>query len=253
MASGNFAACHAITAKWEGGWSNHPADPGGKTMYGITQATFNAWRRSRGKPTEQVRSITRGEAEEIYKANYWNAVRAEQLPAGVDLAGYDYAVNSGPSRSLKALGKSHRAEPVAHVKALCASRLAFVRALGTFKVFGKGWTRRIADIEARGVAMALGAIPAKKKADRLELEKKAAEGDARAAEKKAAGGSAVATGAGGASSLPSDADQWAAWALIGVSALAIGFVVWMVIRRKADRERADAYTAVAKEQKEQQA
>lgn len=247
MASGNFAACHTITAKWEGGWSDHPADPGGKTMYGITQATFNAWRRSRGRAQGSVRSISRSEAEDIYRTDYWNAIRAEQLPAGVDLAGYDYAVNSGPSRSLKALGRAYRAEPAAHVKALCAARLAFVRALGTFKVFGKGWTRRIADIEARGVAMALGAIPAKKKADRLELEKKAAEGDAKVRQKQATGGGAVATGSGGAAALPADADQWAAWILIGVAVLAIGFVVWMIIRSRADRERAAAYADVAKE------
>jgi len=49
MAAGNFEKCHAVTAKWEGGWSDHPADPGGKTMYGITEAVYHAWLRARAR------------------------------------------------------------------------------------------------------------------------------------------------------------------------------------------------------------
>lgn len=90
-----FETCHAITAKWEGGWSDHPADPGGKTMYGVTEAVYHAWLRAKGRPTKPVRGITMAEALEIYRDKYWlpTAVRYNLRP-GVDLATYDAGVGA---------------------------------------------------------------------------------------------------------------------------------------------------------------
>ncbi len=66
-----FEACHHITAGWEGGWSNHPDDPGGATMYGVIQSVYDAYRKRKGLPTRSVRLITRTEALDIYRAEYW--------------------------------------------------------------------------------------------------------------------------------------------------------------------------------------
>lgn len=251
MAAGNFNACNKVTSGWEGGWSDHEADPGGKTMYGVTQATFDAWRDSNGRPRAPVRTLTRHEAEEIYYRNYWRPVGAEILAAGVDLATYDYGVNSGPARALKELKKAD-GDGFSHapdvVKALCARRRGFVRALGTFKVFGRGWLNRIADIEARGVAMALRAAQARK-ADDLADEGRAAETAAKRASRQAGAGGAVATGTGGAGAAIEQAggDQMAALVLIAFAAMAAAVVAWSIWRRKIEKTRAEAYAAVAAE------
>lgn len=170
MAKGNFAACHAVTSGWEGGWSNHDADPGGATMYGITVGTLSKWR-GRKVPKAEVKALTRSEAEQIYKAWYWDKVKADELPAGVDLVIYDYAVNSGPSRAAKALQRAvgvkqdgaigpvtlaavRKVDPVEIVETVCAQRLAFLRRLGTWGDFGKGWSNRVNDVLFKGVKMA---------------------------------------------------------------------------------------------------
>ena len=64
----------------EGGWSNHPSDRGGATMFGITQATYNAWRKKKGKAPLTVRNITQQEAKDLYKEEYWDAAGCDKLP-----------------------------------------------------------------------------------------------------------------------------------------------------------------------------
>ncbi|CDP52005.1 protein of unknown function DUF847 [Devosia sp. DBB001] len=71
MSTAKFRRCHDVTKAWEGGWSDHPADPGGKTMYGLTEAVFHAWLRQQRKPVRPVRQITAAEAEQIYFEQYW--------------------------------------------------------------------------------------------------------------------------------------------------------------------------------------
>jgi lysozyme family protein len=154
MITAKFRRCHTVTARWEGGWSDHKADPGGKTMYGITEAVYHAWLRRKGQSPKPVRGITRGEAETIFFANYWQAAQCDRLAPGVDLATYDSAVNSGVSRGRKWLLASIGGPDEQTVRRMCAARLAFVRGLSTWKSFGKGWSNRIADIERTGVAWA---------------------------------------------------------------------------------------------------
>ena len=81
----------------EGGYVNHPRDPGKATNMGITIATLRAWR---GRPVTNadVRDLSQEEALQIYKAQYWDTVRADQLPLGLDYLTFDYGVNSGPGR-----------------------------------------------------------------------------------------------------------------------------------------------------------
>lgn len=168
---GNLEASLRETLKHEGGYSNHPDDPGGPTMRGVTQAVYDGYRDRRGHPRQSVRKIAEIELRDIYEAQYWRAVRGDELPAGLDLAMFDYAVNSGPSRAIKSLqavlgvttdgelGEVTLAAVRARltsglVAALCDRRLAFLKALKTWPTFGKGWTDRVASIRAVAFAMA---------------------------------------------------------------------------------------------------
>ncbi len=166
-----FDACLPIILKHEGGYVDHPADPGGATNLGITHITLAA---HRGKPVtkQDVRNLTKAEAAEIYRASYWNAVRADALPPGLDLAVFDFAVNSGPGRAAKTLQRVlgvpqdgvigpqtlaaiGRAPGVATIiMDLCDARMMFLRGLPTFGTFGKGWTRRVNEIEEAALRVA---------------------------------------------------------------------------------------------------
>ena len=104
----NFARALQHIFKMEGGFSNDPADHGGPTNWGITQATLAHWR---GDPSADPRTLTLDETRAIYHANYWNTVRAPELPSGVDLVAFDVSVNSGPGRADRKstrLNSSHR-------------------------------------------------------------------------------------------------------------------------------------------------
>ena len=170
MAKGNFERCMAITATWEGGWSDHPEDNGGATMYGITIGTLRAWR---GKPVtkDDVRRLTKAEALEIYRAWYWQPVRGDDLPLGLDLVAFDCAVNSGPSRGARFLqaaigvaadgfvgpatvAAAKVADPVKTINKACDDRLGWLRGLDDWPHFGRGWTNRIEDIRKQALAMA---------------------------------------------------------------------------------------------------
>jgi len=84
----------------EGGFSNHPDDPGGATMYGVTQATYNSFRKTKGRAQQTVRNITHAEAREVYETLYWKAAGCDKLPWPVSYITFDAAVNSGPKRAV---------------------------------------------------------------------------------------------------------------------------------------------------------
>lgn len=156
----NFKKCLGPVLVWEGGYVNHPKDPGGPTNKGVTQRVYDAYRVNAGKPKQSVKAITNAEVEAIYRRQYWDIIKGDELPAGVDLAVFDYAVNSGTGRAAQALQKvlgvprdgqigQVTLERVGQVQddilvvAICDERYAFVKKLRTFSTFGKGWTRRI--------------------------------------------------------------------------------------------------------------
>ncbi|WFP74483.1 glycoside hydrolase family 108 protein [Mesorhizobium sp. WSM4906] len=165
----------------EGGYSNHPDDPGGATMKGVTQRVYDAYRRSKGLAPRSVKAITSQELFEIYDRQYWDAVKGDQLPAGVDYVVFDGAVNSGPKQSIiwlqRALGSLYegRVDGVmglgtiaavqscndhdALIDRICDLRLAFLRHLTTWPTFGKGWGARVAEVRSIGQAWATGATP----------------------------------------------------------------------------------------------
>lgn len=169
-ADARFARCIPLILKHEGGYSDHPSDPGGATNMGITRATLEAWR---GVPVSKtdVMALTRAEAESIYRAKYWDAVKADDLPPGVDYAMFDYAVNSGPGRAAKALQRavgeaqdgilgartmlavwSMDRERV--IIAICDGRLAFLQSLPGWVAFGGGWGRRVREVKDAALRMA---------------------------------------------------------------------------------------------------
>ncbi|MEP9352032.1 glycoside hydrolase family 108 protein [Xanthobacter sp. KR7-65] len=176
MAKESFAQALAAVLVHEGGYSNHPDDPGGPTMRGIIQRVYDAWRRAKGLPPRPVRQIEDGELKEIYRRQYWDAVRGDDLPAGIDYVVFDGAVNSGPAQSAKwlqrALGvpadgqvgevtlaaarAAAETGPGGLVDAICDRRLAMLKALSTWRVFGKGWGRRVADVRKLGRSWSTG-------------------------------------------------------------------------------------------------
>ncbi len=141
MASGNFERCLAVTLKWEGGYSNHPDDPGGPTMRGVIQREYDAWRGKHGKRARPVRQIEEDELREIYRSEYWDAMDCGGLAPGMDLCVFDAAVNSGVRRARAWCAQA------SEIDAFCDLRLGFLRRLGRlWRVFGTGWTRRVASI-----------------------------------------------------------------------------------------------------------
>jgi lysozyme family protein len=149
MASENFERCLAITLKWEGGYSNHPDDPGGPTMKGIIQREYDAWRRKQGKRPRPVRQIEDDELRAIYQGEYWDVMACDSLGLGLDLCAFDAAVNSGVGDAKKWL------EQAQDIDAFCDARLGFLEGLGRlWRVFGTGWRRRVMGIRAEAHAMA---------------------------------------------------------------------------------------------------
>jgi lysozyme family protein len=161
----------------EGGYSNHPADPGGPTNFGITLADARAyWKRD--ATAADVRAMPRAVAREIYRSKYWAALRGNDLPAGVDYAVFDYGVNSGIGRAGKVLRRLvgladttsaidgaviaavWRRPPKRLIEAICDERLAFLQSLSTWGVFGNGWGRRVREVRAAALAMAEPPVPA---------------------------------------------------------------------------------------------
>ncbi|WP_404405378.1 glycoside hydrolase family 108 protein [Pelagibacterium halotolerans] len=172
MATSRWGYCLAQILKHEGGYADHPADPGGATNMGITRKTLARWRGVSpwwDLPKADVQTLKRAEAGAIYKALYWDRCKAAALPAGLDLAVFDYAVNSGPARAVKTLqalvgvvtdgfigpvtlAAVAKRDTRTLIGALCDARMGFLERLRTFAVFGRGWTRRVAEIRSAALA-----------------------------------------------------------------------------------------------------
>ncbi len=160
----------------EGGYTNHPADPGGPTNFGITIADYRKYTKPNATAAD-VKAMKVEEAKAIYKVKYWAAQRCDELPAGVDYAIFDYGVNSGIGRSGKVLRRSLRmaddtsaisdgviaaANSVnvpALIAAICDERLRFLKSLKTWPVFGGGWGRRVAEVKLAALAMSQNQKP----------------------------------------------------------------------------------------------
>jgi lysozyme family protein len=169
----NFTNALELTLKYEGGWVDHPEDPGGPTMRGVTQRVYDRWRTKKGLATRSVRSIDENELQAIYKIQYWDLIHGDKLPSGIDAAVFDFAVNSGATRATQELQRvlklrtdgnmgavtieaCNQADTENLIVSYCDARLAFVKKLSTFGTFGRGWKRRITAVREACLDMVSG-------------------------------------------------------------------------------------------------
>ena len=159
----NFPTSLALVLKSEGGFSNHPADPGQMTMLGVTKKVWEAWV-NRDVDEAEMRSLTPELVTPLYKQRYWDACHCSDLVRGVDYAVFDAAVNMGPGRAAKLLqaalevkadgvigratiAAATAADPVELLEAFSLGKEAFYQSLPTFATFGKGWLNRVAHVQ----------------------------------------------------------------------------------------------------------
>tara|TARA_R110000772_G_scaffold30806_12_gene76538 strand:+ start:10586 stop:11413 length:828 start_codon:yes stop_codon:yes gene_type:complete len=160
MATSNFDICTEWLLIHEGGYVDHPKDPGGATNMGVTQAVYDGYRINNGGVPQNVALIQDDEVKAIYREQYWDKLWGEQLPSGVDYAMYDFAVNSGVTRSVKftqeivgvmadgvmgnvTLMAIKKMSDEHLIESLCLQRMNWLKRLRTFSTFGRGWTRRV--------------------------------------------------------------------------------------------------------------
>ena len=172
----NFARALALVLKSEGGWSDNPADPGGATMKGVTLTNFRRYVKADATKAD-LRKISDEQIGTVYRRFYWDAVAGAELPGGLDYAGFDFAVNSGPGRAAKYLQaivganqdgrigpatlSAVKARPAgAVIDALCDARLAFLMRLPTWPTFGRGWSDRVGSVRTQALLLSAAAMPA---------------------------------------------------------------------------------------------
>lgn len=245
----------------EGGFVNHPKDPGGPTNRGVTQRVYDGYRDRIGQPRRSVRAITNDEVGEIYLRQYWKPIRGDDLPAGLDYAVFDFAVNSGVKRAAQELQRvlgvkvdgtigevtlaaARKADVFDLIERLCARRMEFLRGLRTWPTFGKGWSRRVmgqhdgaqdddAGVIDRAIGLAAG------DADRISPPVAAAQGKAEAPERTSpvesstvqASAVQIASGAGAGIAAVGALDGWAQIAVIGFAGLVILLAIWILRER----------------------
>lgn len=236
----NYAACLAETLKWEGGWSNHPADPGGATMRGVTQRVYDKYRRDHGLALRTVREISERELQDIYRGGYWQTIGGDQIPSGLDCSAFDLSVNSGPGKARSYLASTADIKNIfTRIKTFNARRRSFLQGLGTFKVFGKGWLRRVAAIEAVSLKMAAGS-----EAKGSLVVKEEAKESAKTADKatKGAGGAATGGAAGSGAAVAVDhtwgALEWGLLAMCIAGAAALAWLAYVHFIRADEMEKA---------------
>ena len=169
MAAENWEKCLEAILHHEGGYVNHPKDPGGETNLGVTKRVYEEW-----GGTKDMKDLEVEDVEPIYKKNYWDRVKAESLPSGLDLCVFDFGVNAGTGRAakylqtmigttadggigpntLKALSNYVESEGVEQtIKNYQAARQEYYESLSTFETFGKGWTRRVNETTEMAIGM----------------------------------------------------------------------------------------------------
>jgi len=165
----NFDQALKAILHHEGGFVNHPKDPGGMTNLGVTKRVWEEWV---GHEVDEkaMRALTPETVGPMYKTKYWDKIRGDDLPTGVDYAVFDAAINSGPGRAAKWLQTAVGAVPdgaigagtLAKVGAMDAkniiekyqeTRLAFMQSLPTWEIFGKGWGRRVTEVKEAALKM----------------------------------------------------------------------------------------------------
>ncbi|MFP1634073.1 glycoside hydrolase family 108 protein [Zhengella sp. ZM62] len=259
MTDRNFARALPLVLKHEGGYVDHPNDPGGATNKGVTLATFRRYVKADGTKAD-LRAITDKQVATVYYRHYWSAVNAQALPAGLDYAVFDFAVNSGPSRAAqflqrvlgvtvdgrvgpKTIEAAEKADARATIKALCEMRLAWLKRLKHWPTFGRGWTRRVNDVERDALAMV--GRPADIKTVEKTIEKPVVPPAVEETVKKKTGFWGWLTGLGGGAGAGAAGLLGADWQTVAVlaGAVIVLLVVIVILRTRiaaAVREISDA-------------
>ena len=153
----------------EGGYVNHPSDPGGMTNLGVTKRVWEEWV-GRESNEKEMRSLTPEMVAPLYKRKFWDACKCDELPTGVDYLVFDFAVNAGPGRSAKILQTAvgvpadggigpitlaavKAQDPTELIQKFSDAKEAFYRSLNTFETFGKGWLNRVAAVKIKASSM----------------------------------------------------------------------------------------------------
>jgi lysozyme family protein len=212
MTAANYDACLKRLLVHEGGYTDHPSDPGGPTNFGITIADYRRYVKP-DATADDVRSMRVEEAKTIYKTRYWDAQYCDRLPSGVDYAVFDYGVNSGVARAGKVLRRVcglsdsdwrvtdvviaavQKRDPKALVIAINDERLAFLKRLKTWPVFGTGWARRVAQVRAVSLHMATRGLADAAVPQTTPVERAKGEVPISAGSQKGTAGAIAATGA----------------------------------------------------------
>jgi lysozyme family protein len=165
---GNFKECLDLVLKSEGGWVNHPSDPGGETNLGVTK---RVWEEYVGHPVESLKKLTKEEVAPLYEQKYWRPCYGEVLPRGLDFVVFSMGINAGTGRSIKLLQSSIGCVPdgvigpttrklisdsnsATLIAKFSESRREYYRSLKNFPIFGKGWLSRVDREESEALNMA---------------------------------------------------------------------------------------------------
>ena len=165
---GNFQACLDLVLKSEGGWVNHPSDPGGETNLGVTK---RVWEEYVGHPVESLKKLTKDDVAPMYEQKYWRPCYGEVLPRGLDFVVFSMGINAGTGRSIKLLQSSIGCVPdgvigpttrklisdsnsATLIAKFSESRREYYRSLKNFPIFGKGWLSRVDREESEALSMA---------------------------------------------------------------------------------------------------
>ena len=173
MAAENYQKCLAMILHHEGGYVNHPKDPGGMTNLGVTKRVYEDWV-GYSVSEHTMQNLTEEDVAPIYKKNYWDRIKADELPSGLDLCVFDFGVNAGTGRAakylqnligtvadggigpntLRALANYVDSEGVeSAIKNYQAERQSYYEKLKTFETFGRGWTRRVEETTESALEM----------------------------------------------------------------------------------------------------
>ena len=164
----NFQECLDLVLKSEGGWVNHPSDPGGETNLGVTK---RVWIEYVGHPVESLKKLTKEDVAPLYELKYWRPCYCEVLPRGLDFVVFSMGVNAGPGRSVKLLQSAIGCVPdgvigprtrelisssngADIIKKFSTARREYYQSLKTFSFFGKGWLIRVDREEQEALDMA---------------------------------------------------------------------------------------------------
>ena len=173
MATENYQSCLEMILHHEGGYVNHPKDPGGITNLGVTKRVYEEWV-GYSVSEHTMQNLTEEDVAQIYRKNYWDRIKADELPAGLDLCVFDFGVNAGTGRAAKLLQRMIGSTPDGGIGPMTLKALdryiddngvdhaigeyqhrrqTYYEGLKHFGTFGRGWTRRVTETTEAAMKM----------------------------------------------------------------------------------------------------